>query len=169
MDLYCLRHGKAIDRDPQHPSIDRERSLTQSGKRKVRCIAQAMSALDLSFDLILTSPFLRARQTAEIVAANFKAFDRLKLTPWLVPGADQKELVQQLNESFRSCETILLVGHEPDLTVLVATLIAGTPNVSLNLRKGGLCKLSVSSLRFGRCATLEWFLSPRQLASLQRC
>jgi phosphohistidine phosphatase len=59
---------------------------------------------------------------------------------------------------------VLLVGHEPGLSQLISLLVAGEAGVSILLKKGSLCKLSVESLKPGRCATLEWLLTPKQMA-----
>lgn len=78
--------------------------------------------------------------------------------------ADQ--LIHEINESFGDMERIALVGHEPSLSNLVSVLITGEPDLSLTLKKGGVCRLSVGSLQYGRCAALDWLLSPSQLAEL---
>jgi len=61
-------------------------------------------------------------------------------------------------------ENLLLVGHEPFLSQLIGMLVAGDASIQVTLRKGGLCKLSIEQLNYGRCARLEWLLTPAQLA-----
>ena len=80
MNLYLLRHGIAVD--PSKPGIarDAERPLLPKGKRRLRQIAEAMGALGISFDVILSSPYERAKQTAEIVAKSLKQRKRLKFS-----------------------------------------------------------------------------------------
>ena len=97
MNLHLLRHGIAVE--PGSPGYvkDADRPLTPEGERKLQHISKAMEALDLSFDLILSSPFLRARQTAEIVAEALKARKRLDYSDSLMPGGSTKELIEYLN------------------------------------------------------------------------
>ncbi len=121
-------------------------------------------SVGLDFSLILSSPFLRARQTAEIVARSLKLKRRLAFSDALTPDGDPKTLIRQLSELKPAPENILLVGHEPYLSRLVALLISGgEPPRTMELKKGGLCKLETDSLRFGRCATLAWLLTPKQM------
>jgi phosphohistidine phosphatase len=163
MNLYLLRHGIAAD--PSLPGLarDADRPLTPKGRRRLRQTVQAISALRISFDLILSSPYVRARQTVEIVAKS-KSRRKLKFTDELTPGGNPKSLIQQLNELRPKPENILIVGHEPYLSKLIALLTAGNTNMEIDLKKGGLCKLETDSLRYARCATLVYLLAPRHLA-----
>jgi phosphohistidine phosphatase len=163
MNLYLLRHGVAAELNARRLASDSDRPLTPEGKRKLRQIARAMQALELSFDLILSSPYLRARQSAEIVAEGFEARKRLHCSENLIPGGSAGALVASLNQLHPTPENILLVGHEPDLSQLVSLLVTGRKDASIVFKKGGLCKLTVESLKSGRCATLEWILTGKQL------
>src|SRR5258706_15490744 len=103
----------------------------------MRAAAKGMRALGFSFDLILSSPYVRARDTADIVAHAFTNRRHLKLTELLEPAANQKHLVQHL-AALPHPHSILLVGHEPDLSTLLATLLGARFPVRLKLRKGAL-------------------------------
>ena len=163
MNLYLLRHGIAVD--PSAPGLagDAERPLTPKGRRRMVQIAGAMGAMKISFDVILSSPYVRAKQTAEIVAKSLKRRKQLQLTEELTPGGNPKSLIQHLNELRPKPKNILLVGHEPYLSKLIALLTAGNTNMEIDLKKGGLCKLETDSLRCACCATLVWLLAPSQL------
>jgi len=163
MNLYILRHGIAVERGTPGVDKDADRSLTPKGERRLWRITEAMLALELSFDLILSSPYLRARQTAEIVAEAFKARKKLELLDSLTPYGDAKTLIQHLNRIQPAPESILLVGHEPYLSELIARLVSGSVSSSVTLKKGGLCKLTTASLKYGRCAALDWLLTPKQM------
>ncbi len=163
MNLYILRHGIAVERGEPGFKTDADRPLTPKGKRQLRQIAAAMKNLEVHFDLILSSPFRRARQTAEIVARGFGLKQRLAFSDELAPDGNPKVLIRQLNEWEPVPENILLVGHEPYLSQLVASLISGTTAMSVVMKKGGLGKLETGTLRFGRCATLAWLLTPKQM------
>jgi phosphohistidine phosphatase len=164
MNVYLLRHGIAVD--PSEPGIggDAGRPLTPKGKRRLRQSARAMAALRISFDVILSSPYVRARQTAEIVAKTLKCRKQLKYSDELTPGGDPKALIQQVTEWRPRPKNILLVGHEPYLSKLIAVLTAGNTSMEIDLKKGSLCKLEAEPLRYGKCATLICLLAPRHLA-----
>lgn len=161
MELYLLRHGIAAEKGTAEFARDSERPLTAEGTQKIHRIAKAMKELDLSFDLILSSPFLRAKQTAEIVAGVFGLEKALRFSSSLAVGGDPAMLVKEIKSA--SLQKVLLVGHEPYLSTLISVLISGHDGLDIVMKKGGLCKLSVDSLRLAKCATLEWLLGPRQL------
>lgn len=165
--LYLLRHAIAVQRGTEGYEDDSQRPLTPKGERKMWRVAEGMRELGLSFDLILSSRFVRARQTAEIVADTFKAKERLKFSAHLAPEGDAEDLVHDLKGLYHQPKCVLLVGHEPYLGNLIATLLAGKPAFEVTLKKGGLCLLGVESLHYGRCAKLEWLLTPRQLTRLR--
>jgi phosphohistidine phosphatase len=162
-EIYVLRHGIAVERGTRGYSKDSDRPLTPEGRKKMRSIARALRQFELSFDLILSSPYVRARQTAEIVVEILEAEDRLKFSEHLAAEGDAEDLVEQLKGLYHSPASVLLVGHEPYLGQLISLLLMGKPDLALTLKKGGLCKLMVQRLVYGRCATLEWLLTPRHL------
>jgi phosphohistidine phosphatase len=162
MNLYLLRHGLAAERAP-HSTKDADRPLTPKGKRKLWLVAEAMEALELSFDRILSSPYVRARQTAEIVAEAFNARPRLEFTDTLTPHGNSKHLVELLLHIEPQPQNILLVGHEPYLSELISLLLAGDTRLAVEMKKAALCHLTAGSLTHGRCATLQWLLTPKQM------
>ena len=91
---------------------------------------------------------------------------RLIETEHLAPIGYADHLINEINEKYADVEKIALVGHEPSLSSLVSVLIAGEPDLSLTIKKGGVCRLSVGSLQYDRCASLDWLLSPSQLVEL---
>lgn len=167
MNLFLLRHGVAMDRDPQSFPDDARRPLTLKGEDRVRLSCDAMQALELSFDAILSSPFLRARQTAEIVASALGLRRQMEFRDELAPAGDAKVLLRFINRMQPAPENLLLIGHEPYLSELLSMLISGHPDALIDLKKNSLAKLEIAGrLKHGRCATLNWLLSPRQLALL---
>ena len=165
MNLYILRHAIALDHaDWKGP--DSDRPLTKEGIRKMKKVAKGMHRMELKFDWILTSPYRRAYDTASIVAREFKAASKLKTLRALASDGDPKKLMQHLGRDYRTWESILLVGHEPYLSRLVAMLISGHTDTELTFKKGGLCALSASSLTYDRCARLEWLATPKMLRDL---
>jgi phosphohistidine phosphatase len=164
MNLFLLRHGIAVDPSLPEFANDAERPLTPKGQRRLRQIVNAMRALDLSFDAIFSSPYLRAKQTAEIVAKSLKCQKKLKFTDELTPRGNPKLLIQQLNDLRPKPKNILLVGHEPYLSKLISLLTAGNTTMEIDLKKGGLCRLETDSLRYAKCATFAYLLTPGQMA-----
>ncbi len=163
MNIYILRHGLAVDPGTAGYERDADRPLTAEGEHKVREIAKAMQLLELNFDLILSSPFTRARQTAEIVAKVLDLRRKLEFTEALASGGNAETLVRMLGNTRPRAEDVLLVGHEPDLSELISFLVSGSSSFPVELKKGGFCKLGAARLKHGRCAILEWLLTPRQM------
>ena len=163
MNLYILRHGLAGKQGMGGFKSDSERPLTAKGRQRLRRIAEAMEAMDLSFNVILTSPFARALQTAQIVAEAFDLQNRLTETVYLTPGGSPKALIEQINAIKPRTKNVLLAGHEPYLSKLIALLVAGNTAAAVELKKGGLAKLEIDELRYGQCATMAWLLTPRQM------
>jgi phosphohistidine phosphatase len=166
MELYLLRHGMAVERGGRGFEDDAARPLTAKGRRQVRKSAGAIAKLAGPFDLILSSPLLRAKQTAEIVARKWGLKKRLKFSNALAPGGAARHLVRLLGREKPAPKTVLLVGHEPDLSLLVSLLTCGRQELQLDFKKGGLCKLEAGVLRAGKCAQLAWLLTPKQLRML---
>jgi phosphohistidine phosphatase len=166
MNLFFLRHAKACPRGPKYRP-DSKRPLTREGEKAMRQVAAGIQKLELTFDLILASPYARALRTAEILA---DAYDSKKLfvTRNLAADADHPEVVAEIMENFGTLENIVLVGHEPFLSGLISILLSGKTGMKIDFKKAALCKLSVEDLRFGECATLCWLLTPRQLARLAK-
>ena len=162
-----MRHGIAADLGTDGITRDRDRPLTPRGARRVRRVAEALLELEVGFDVILSSPFVRAQQTAEIVAEVLGLGKRLELTPHLAIPADSPRLLQHLNGLRPAPARVLLVGHEPHLGELTTLLTTGGSSPAITFRKAGLCRLEVGSLQAGRCATLEWLLTPRLLGRIR--
>jgi phosphohistidine phosphatase len=163
MKIYVLRHGIAVEPGASGCENDAGRPLIPKGKRQLRQTAAAMKKMGLRFDLILSSPYLRAKQTAEIVAESLKLKGQLKISDALAPDGSPKNLIRQLNELKPAPENVLLVGHEPYLGCLVSLLTTGRADLMMDFKKGGLCQLEAGKLSHDRCATLVWLLTPRQM------
>ena len=166
MNLYILRHAIAVEPGSPAYEDDSQRPLTDKGVVKMKQIAAGLRHIENEFDLILSSPHLRARQTAEILANSYDIPDKLILTPALLPEASVGQIIDEINDNYFRYKELVLVGHQPSLTNLISIIISGDPTLNITLKKGGICRLSVEQLRYDRCATLEWLLYPFQVASL---
>jgi phosphohistidine phosphatase len=164
MNLFLLRHAKAQPRSPKWRP-DSKRPLTREGESSMFAVARGIKALEVSFDVILTSPYARALRTAEILAEVYES-EKLFETAHLVPEAGAKEILDEVNENFSAANEIVLVGHEPFLSRLISTLLTGEGGMTMEFKKAGFCKLTIEKLVFGKCACLNWLLTPRQLSRL---
>jgi phosphohistidine phosphatase len=163
MEIYLLRHGLAVERGTPGFENDSTRPLTSKGKKQLKKVCGTMEKMDLKFDFILSSPFLRAKETAQIVAAELKMKKHLKFSDALTPESDAKNFIVQLQKLKPLPEKILLVGHEPFLSELISLLVTGDLQLQLDFKKGGLGKLELEKLSIGKCATLAWLLTPKQM------
>ncbi len=139
-DLYLIRHGLA----GQHGDYedDRQRPLTEEGDRKTHQVAKRMGELGLTFDLILTSPLVRARQTAEILQKAGLS-KHLQEAAYLAPGGNIQTWSNWLDDWKQAEKSLALVGHEPDLSTWAETLIWGSAQGRFTLKKAGAIGLTL--------------------------
>jgi phosphohistidine phosphatase len=126
-------------------------------------IARRLKSLNVALNLVISSPYLRARETAEILVEEIKPNKGLIINQDLSPMGDLGSLISDIKKDYSSLDNIAVVGHEPGLSTLVSVLISGNPALDITMKKGGVCCLSIESLRFDQCAVLEWLLTPRIL------
>lgn len=160
MELYILRHAIAVTRGM--PGQDARRALTSEGRGRLEKITQAWPTLGVEVDVIFTSPFVRALQTAEI-AAQALGRDIPEILEALSAGAAPAEIIETLAPRVHDDDRVMLVGHEPDLGRLISMLVCGNDLSGFNMKKAGLSKLTVDRLHVGACAVLEWHLWPRHM------
>ncbi|NWF63589.1 MAG: phosphohistidine phosphatase SixA [Chloroflexi bacterium] len=163
MNLYLIRH--AIAEEESSSGEDSQRELTDKGAKKMRLIAKGLRALGIEFDFVIASPYVRARQTAEILADVFKMKKSVSTSENLVPMGDPDLLLAEINEKY-TVNSLAIVGHEPYLSTFVSLLTAGGSPIEMTFKKGGACHLSTDDLRHTRQATLEWLLPPGILVEL---
>ena len=166
MNLYIIRHAIAVDEGTAGYESDSERPLTDKGRKKMRQIAKGLRNLGVEFDLILSSPYVRARETAEILAEVFKMKKNITFTENLIPMANPELLIGEINQTY-SVGSIAVVGHEPHLSTLIGILIAENAKIDLTLKKGGVCYITADDLHHSdHRATLEWLLTPGILTEI---
>ena len=165
MNLYIIRHAIAIDEGTPEYDNDSERPLSDKGKKKMRQIAKGLRALGVDFDLILSSPYLRAKETAEILAEVSRTKANVAFSEHLIPLGDPDLLISEMNEKYIA-NSVALVGHEPFLSVLIGLLVSENASLDMTLKKGGVCRLSVDDLHHTRKATLEWLITPGILVEI---
>ena len=164
MDLYFLRHGLAGQHgDPQYKD-DSLRPLTVQGQKKIRLACIGMQVMGLKFDAILSSPYLRARQTAEIVASRYTIKNKkIHFTTNLLPPATHQKLIHEILAVFPKSKNVLLVGHEPHLSAMISCFLGSEQPLPIDFKKGGLCCLSIIKPKDRSSAVLNWLLTPTQL------
>jgi len=165
MRIYLIRHSNAVDPGTPGYEDDSLRPLTEKGRDKMKKIANALKELDIEPDLIVSSPYARARQTAEILAKVLKYKHELVFNEMLVPMGNPDNIIGEINEKY-TVDELILVGHEPCFSVLVGTLVAGNPDLAFNIKNGGVCCLSSDDLHTDRKAVLDWLLTPKILTEL---
>jgi phosphohistidine phosphatase len=156
MKLYFLRHGEAGE-PSEWAGDDALRPLTDEGRKRMAREARTLERLDLGVDRVISSPLVRALQTAEIVASALRRRDRLVEDSRLGPGFGPDRLAEMLKEN-KASRDLLLVGHEPSMSATIGHLTGGT----VTLRKGGLARVDVPD-RAQLRGTLDWLFPPRLL------
>ncbi|MBE0567308.1 MAG: histidine phosphatase family protein [Krumholzibacteria bacterium] len=156
--LYFVRHGRA-DRAAWTGDDDDERPLTPAGRRRLARQAETVAGLDLGVDLILTSPLVRARQTAAVLAAALDPPGGVVVEPQLGFGFDVAALAELL-AVHGGADRILLVGHEPSFSTVIGGIVGGA---RLTCRKASLIRVDLDTQEPPR-GSLEWSVPPRLLA-----
>jgi phosphohistidine phosphatase len=163
LELYLIRHGVAGDRGPEWPD-DSKRPLTADGLSKLRKEARGLRALDVAFDVIVTSPLVRTRQTADVFAEILSVKASVVSSDALAPAGTPAAVIQEISHHARKGR-VALVGHEPNLGELAAQLIhARSP---LSFKKGGICRIDLDSPPPKGVGSLVWFLPPKILRKIK--
>lgn len=162
--LYLMRHGAAAERGADYPD-DSERPLTPDGKRKMQEISKGLKRLGLALDWIVSSPLIRATETAEIVAGSLVPGVPLDTSETLSPGGSAEALISYLSKHGNR-RRVLVVGHEPDMGMLAARLIGAGRHAHLEFKKGGCCLIKFDEFPPKSPGELTWWLTPRVLRKL---
>lgn len=163
-ELYLVRHGVAEERGDAWPD-DTKRPLTDEGMSRMRKATRGLAELGVSFDVILTSPLVRARQTAEILAAGLQPSPAVVTVDALAPGGAYAALVTELGKQARRTR-LALVGHEPGIGEMAARLIGSRHPIEF--KKGAVCRIDLDELPPNGPGDLRWLLPPKILRSLRR-
>jgi phosphohistidine phosphatase len=162
LEIYLIRHGVAAERGKEWPD-DAKRPLTPEGIMGLRKEAAGLNTLDVAFDQILTSPFVRTRQTADVFSETLSSKPPIAIADALAPAGTPAGVIQELIKHVRKGR-VALVGHEPNLGELAAQLIGA--KAPLEFKKGGICRIDFDILPPKGNGRLRWFLMPRMLRKL---
>src|SRR5262245_31146640 len=162
LELFLIRHGVAAERSDEYPD-DSKRPLTSDGIVRLRKEARALDLLGVTFDQILSSPLVRARQTADVFAEIMKSKPPVATTDALTPAGSPAAVIQELSKYMRKA-SIALVGHEPNMGELAAHLIGA--KIPLPFKKGAIARIDFSIFPPKGKGQLAWFVTPRMLRKL---
>ncbi|MGE5247518.1 MAG: phosphohistidine phosphatase SixA [Verrucomicrobiota bacterium] len=154
MRVFLIRHAEAVDRTGSMP--DAARHLTTRGRLSSREVARRLRDEGLRPSRILTSPLLRAVQTADILAEHLGFGGEVIPAPQLGPGFDLDGM-NEILDAFPEETDLALIGHEPDLGRLLCQLLS--LSVRYGMPKGAVAALVLPDAGTRRNATLEWLLA----------
>jgi phosphohistidine phosphatase len=162
VEIYLVRHAIAADRGSEWPN-DEKRPLTERGVHRFKEEVAGLRSLDVSIDEVISSPLVRAKQTADLLAAGMEKKPVVRILKALEPGHSPASVMSQVARLARRSR-IAIVGHEPDLGELAAHIIGASR--PLPFRKGSICRIDLESLTSKRAGSLIWFVTPKILREL---
>ena len=164
MDCLLLRHGIAVERDEwEGPEADRP--LTERGATRVGQVAVGLKRLDVQPTHVLSSPLIRAIETAKIVHRSLRVRSAVQIVDALLPDASPDRLLSILHDlPPESC--VLCVGHEPQLGVAASVMLAGKSSTAFPFKKAGACLIELSIPAKPGRGILRWWLTPAQLRDI---
>jgi phosphohistidine phosphatase len=157
MFVYVLRHGIAEEARPGDP--DAARALTVEGRKKLAAVLERAKKAGAAPTVILSSPYVRAKQTARMAAQTFDCEGSVVETSALVPSGSPETVWDEVSE-YRSEEQLIVVGHEPLLGELVSYLL-DSPSLRVDMRKATMVAISLGGLRGAPRGVLQWMVTPR--------
>jgi phosphohistidine phosphatase len=163
-ELYLIRHAVAEERGDEWPD-DAKRPLSDDGASRMRKAARGLDRLGVTLDVVVTSPLVRAKQTAELVAAAMNPRPPIVTAESLAPGGTYQEVVTDLEKQSRRTR-IAIVGHEPGIGEFAARLVGSRH--SLEFKKGAVCRIDVDALPPSGPGDMRWLLTPKILRSIRK-
>ena len=166
MDIYIIRHGVAADLDSEIVE-ESFRYLTIHGRNHCRIVAQRLKDMKIKFDCILSSPLVRAVQTAEVFASVMKYDEEIKTAIELIGGSTYNRFLQLIKRHSHN-DSIAIFGHAPDVNSFSLNLIKDNPikDLQLNFKKASVCKVNFDpSTAEGN---FEWFLNSENMKLIER-
>lgn len=159
MELYLFRHGIAVDGEPGKPDSSRE--LTAEGRKKTAEVLKLARKAGVHPSLILTSPYARARQTAQIAADELGYENDILPVDSLVPHSSPENVWKDIRDHAEQT-SILLAGHEPLLSRMVAYLL-NAPSLRVEMKKAAIVRIDLESMRAAPHGILRWMIVPKMV------
>jgi phosphohistidine phosphatase len=166
LDLFVLRHGDA-GRKIAAGSTDAKRALTVAGQKEIEDISKSLKDLGIKINFVITSPLKRAQETATIVAKTLKVQSKMQEWNELTPEANRIKLYGKLS-SYKQDASILIVGHNPYLSEMISEIISEDKNGHIDLKKGGVARIRITSSNPAFKGELKWLITPRLLKRLSK-
>jgi phosphohistidine phosphatase len=166
MDCVLLRHGIAVERD-EWEGLEADRPLTERGAKRVVQVAAGLNRLDVQPTHILSSPLIRAIETAKIVHRSLRVRSAIQIVDELLPDAPPDRFLSILH-NLPPDASVLCIGHEPQLGMAASVLLSGRATTSFPLKKAGACLIELSLQAKPGRGVLRWWLTPRQLREMGR-
>lgn len=168
MELFIIRHAIAEPLGKPNEFSDERRALTEEGRSRMREIVKGLAKLGVQIDLIITSPLVRAIETAEIVSTGLGLIKKdMRQTLNLAPGGSIEGLFAEI-KTHSEAESVALVGHQPDLGNIISKIISDEGDAAIQLKKGSVCCLNISETVPVLRGEVAWLLAPRQLRLLAK-
>jgi len=161
MELVFLRHGLAANREEWKGS-DGDRPLTAEGVDRTKEVVRGLHALKVRPAIILSSPLLRARETAEIAKKGLITDAKVELADELAPSAAPDQLLARLAD-LADKPVVLCVGHEPHISTTISAMVSGKTAASFDVKKAGACCIRFTGIPIAGAGTLVWLLPPKFL------
>jgi|SRR5579872_58939 phosphohistidine phosphatase len=161
MIVYFLRHASAGE-SVLNPKKDEKRGLDKDGIEQCGYVGRALTAIDAQVDVIISSPLKRATQTASLVGNEMGYEGKLQIDAGLRPGSNFADF-RRLLEKYANQESIMVVGHNPNLSQFLGTVISESGcEASVDLKKGAVARVEMRR----NSGTLQWCLTPKALRNL---
>lgn len=166
MRLFLVRHGTAEEKLGKR---DPERALTKEGREEVALVAPLLAAALEEPLRLLSSPYLRAEQTAEVLREKMGLDEKIAPTDALLPESDWSAL-RGILDTFEGdgVKTVVAVGHNPSISLMVSRIVAGEDDARISMPKGAVACLDVDRLHGRPAGELKWLLTPKALRALKK-
>jgi phosphohistidine phosphatase len=163
-ELYLIRHAVAEERGEDWPD-DNKRPLSDDGASRMRKAARGLDRLGITLDVIVTSPLVRTKQTAELVANAMNPKPPIVSLESLAPGGTYQEIITDLEKQSKRTR-IAIVGHEPGIGEFAARLIGSRH--SIEFKKGAICRIDVDAIPPSGPGDVRWFMTTKILRSIRK-
>ncbi len=160
MKLYLIRHGIAHNLYEEDITLDSQRKLTSQGKNQLKTIGTGLNRLKIQPDIICSSPLVRAKQTAEILAHTINFPKEIHTIASLAPGHSYSDLYKDL-KSLLPFESVFLVGHEPCLGLLASHLLWTSDELKIDVKKASIIRIDIFDIPPTMPGVLKWIVTPK--------
>ena len=158
MNLFLMRHAEAADLGAEGSTRDADRPLTEKGQRQARLMGRLLRRLDVKIELVLTSPFVRARETADLLLEAFGGHVPILDDETFVPDGAEDDMWTTITRTGRS--HVLAMGHLPSIADLAAALMGSRAKQPIHFHKASLAAFVTDDERRRPHAVLEWMVWP---------